>query len=188
MKTRTAEEWIQHYDLKPHPFGCGYFKEMFRSDIKVKISKIEGEERNLSTGIISLFKSDQITYLHKTKSHQDIHFYVGNTNLLIHFINPSSKIKETIILGSSADVLFSIPAETWFAFELQDKSKNCFALTGHTVTPGFDFRDFKLANRNLLTKEFPMLKSFIYKFTMIPPELSLQNENSQSENKKLICK
>lgn len=172
---KTAQQWIEHYDLKPHPFGCGFFKETFRSKESVEIKKVEGEKRSLSTGIISLFKDNQVTYLHQTKSHQDIHYYTGTTNLLVHLINPTTKQKETVILGPDTEVMLSIDSGIWFAFELESKKADSYALTGHTVTPGFDFRDFKLAERHLLTKEFPSLAGFIDKFTMAPtiPEASL---------------
>lgn len=187
---KTAKQWIEHYDLKPHPFGCGFFKETFRSKESVEMKKLEGEKRNLSTGILSLFKSDQVTYLHKTKSNQTIHYYTGTSNLLVHIINPKTKQKETITLGQETEVMLSIEPETWFAFELEHKHEDSYALTGHTVTPGFDFRDFKLAERPLLTREFPSLHNFIEKFTMTPVN---KNENLScqiaqgSADEKLEC-
>lgn len=184
---KTAKEWIEHYDLKPHPFGCGYFKETYRSPETVDLKKHEGEKRNLSTGIVSLFKADQINHLHKTKSHQDIHYYTGTSNLLVHFINPKAQQKETVVLGPETEVMFSIEADVWFAFELQDKSPEAYALTGHTVTPGFDFRDFKLAERNELIKEYPSLKSFLEKFTMSPPSAGF-GMSCQRDTEAKVCR
>ena len=89
---RNAEYWIQYYNLKPHPKGCGYFIETFRAKEQIKINNVEGNERiSLSTGIISLFEGNQLTYLHQTKSHQNIHYYTGTTNLLVHVHNSATE-------------------------------------------------------------------------------------------------
>ena len=42
---------------------------------------------------------------------------------------------------------FVVPANTWFASEVADNGK--FSLVGCTVSFGFDFRDFELADDRL---------------------------------------
>ena len=46
-----------------------------------------------------------------------------------------------------------VAAGTWFGAVVNDASSYCLA--GRTVTPGFDFRDFVLADRPELARLYP---------------------------------
>ncbi|KKQ85964.1 MAG: hypothetical protein UT09_C0042G0006, partial [Parcubacteria group bacterium GW2011_GWF2_38_8] len=48
---------------------------------------------------------------------------------------------------------------SWFAAEVEDK--NSFAFVGCTVAPGFDFKDFEIANKTEMLREYPKIKSEI---------------------------
>ena len=84
----------------------------------------------------------------------------------IHCIDEKGKLTE-IILGKKTEngEMFQvvIKKNTWFAAEVI--SKRSFALIGCTVSPGFDFSDFELADRKILSKQFPKLIDLIFKFT-----------------------
>ena len=56
--------------------------------------------------------------------------------------------------------IFSIFA-TWFGAE----TCGDFSLVGCTVSPGFDFADFELANRTGLTELFPQHRALITRLT-----------------------
>lgn len=56
-----------------------------------------------------------------------------------------------------------IPGGTWFAAELT--AEEGYALAGCTVAPGFDFADFELADRDSLSKKFPLLSDIICRLT-----------------------
>jgi len=47
----------------------------------------------------------------------------------------------------------------WFSAELIDKKY--FILLGCTVSPGFDFKDFKLADKKELTSQFPQHRGIV---------------------------
>jgi predicted cupin superfamily sugar epimerase len=165
--TKSADDFISELKLTPHPLGCGYFLETDREPTKTKIEKDNGElvERNLSTCIIAIFKGNQINPLHRTNSTQIIHYYPGgNSNLLIHVFEKNGKLK-TYRMPVDHFQLKILP-KTWFALEVEDKNENAFAVTGHTVSPGFDVNDFELANRNALSFEFPQFSEFVTRFTL----------------------
>ena len=46
-----------------------------------------------------------------------------------------------------------VPAGVWFGSRLVDPGG--YALVGCTVAPGFDFKDFQMANRDVLVERFP---------------------------------
>ena len=66
------------------------------------------------------------------------------------------------LLGSAPDnyenFQIVVPKNTWFAASL--KNKNGFALAGCTVSPGFHFDDFEMADEKLLN-EYPQLEKQI---------------------------
>ncbi len=51
-----------------------------------------------------------------------------------------------------------MPRNTWFASEV--KSNRHYALVGCTVSFGFDFNDFEMADKSLI-EEFPMHGSIL---------------------------
>lgn len=53
-----------------------------------------------------------------------------------------------------------IPAGSWFGAVVDDASSLC--LVGCTVAPGFDFRDFKLANRSELVGLCPQQRGVVH--------------------------
>lgn len=54
-----------------------------------------------------------------------------------------------------------VPAYCWFAAHVESD----FALVGCTVSPGFDFSDFELANREELIRQFTDLSEIITHYT-----------------------
>jgi len=73
----------------------------------------------------------------------------------------------TVILGNAVEngetPQAVIPAYTWFAARI--KAGSGFSLVSCTVAPGFDFADFEMAERKVLTEQFPHLKETIEAFT-----------------------
>ena len=77
----SIENLIQKLELQPHPEG-GYFKETYRSDdiiSKSCLPDVFESERNYSTGIYYLLKSDDFSAFHKINQDEMWHFYLGDT-------------------------------------------------------------------------------------------------------------
>jgi len=64
--------------------------------------------------------------------------------------------------GQSPQVMVS--AGSWFGATVDDLSSYC--LVGCTVAPGFDFRDFELADRAALVGLYPQHRGIIERLTM----------------------
>jgi len=132
--------------------------------------------RNASTAIYALIEGVQLSSLHKTRSTQTMHFYRGNTDMLVHEITPEGTLKHYVLgVGEAEDETWTLRLEipaggSWFCFELKDKEADKFVLSGHTVAPGFEFEDFKLADRETMIKiyEDPTVREFIIRFTPDP--------------------
>lgn len=164
---KKAKEYIDKLQLKVHPEG-GYFSEVYRSEELIKVNHLSeryNSSRSFSTSIYFMLEGNQFSSFHRLKSDELWHFYDG-TALTIIVINEKGLL-DKIRLGNDLNKRETfqtvIKKNSWFAAELIDK--NSFALIGCTVSPGFDFDDFELGNRNDLVKEFPQYEEVIVKFT-----------------------
>lgn len=163
---RTLEEWNKKLNLQPHPEG-GFFTEFYRSSHTV-INQ-NNKERSASTAIyFALRKQDQSSF-HQIQSDELWHYYDGDLTLRIYSIEPVSGKLTTFDLGPKGEPTAVIPAKSWFGVLpfASDGSEGEFALVGCTVSPGFDFEDFKLADKSTLTRAFPEHKEIITRLT--PP-------------------
>ena len=158
-----AKEIIEILYLKPHPEG-GYFKENYRSKGVIKNNSLDFEadgERNYSTSIYFLLNENDFSAFHKIRQDEIWHFYAGST-LLLHTINPNGNYN-LIRIGNNLEneefFQFVVPAGTWFASEVENKTS--YSLCGCTVSPGFDFRDFEMLSAKTLTKIFPQHQEII---------------------------
>ena len=158
-----AKQIIEILYLKPHPEG-GYFKENYRSKGVIKNNSLDFEadgERNYSTSIYFLLNENDFSAFHKIRQDEIWHFYAGST-LLLHTINPNGNYNLTRIgnnLENGDFFQFVVPAGTWFASEVENKTS--YSLCGCTVSPGFDFRDFEMPSAKTLSKTFPQHQEII---------------------------
>jgi len=163
---KDAAFYINHLKLQPHPEG-GYYKETYRSKgvIPASVLKDFNDDRNYSTAIYYLLKQGDFSVFHKIKSDECWHYYAGDV-LLVHVLYNNGKY-ECIKLGRAIDknemLHFVVPANTWFAAECNEGSS--FVLAGCTVAPGFDFADFKMADKERLLSEFPSCHKLILKLS-----------------------
>ncbi len=164
----NSKGWIKTLDLEPHTEG-GYFREIYRSEGSIpgdalKSIGLEGK-RAFSTGIYYLLEGDQFSAFHKLKTDETWHFYYGCT-LMLYIISPDGKL-EQVKLGSNifnGEVFQTvIPAGSWFG--AYPNNQYSFSLVGCTVSPGFEYSDFELANRKELLNLYPQHKHIITRLT-----------------------
>ncbi len=160
----TVDYWTNHLTLQPHPEG-GFFKETYRAaeTIGDLPERFEGK-RNFSTAIYFLLRSQDRSVFHRIKSDELWHFYQGS-RLLIYVLTDQGltvhKLGSNPDQGESLQVL--IPANSWFGAHVE--KQNSFALCGCTVSPGFDFQDFEMADRDELLKKYPGYEKEIIQLT-----------------------
>lgn len=162
-QTKTAADYINHLALVKHPEG-GYYKETYRSQDQIKAECLKGNfdgDRHFCTAIYYLLEQNDFSAFHRIKSDECWHFYEGQA-LLIHMIEPNgaySCIRLGREFAKQEHFQFVVPAGFWFASEPAPETS--FALVGCTVAPGFDFKDFEMADKNQLLKLFPQHASVI---------------------------
>jgi predicted cupin superfamily sugar epimerase len=162
----TADYYIEKLQLQRHPEG-GYFRETYRSSELIAQNHLPKRfkgDRCMGTAIYFLLQGNEFSAFHKILSDETWHFYAGTT-VTVYMIDEignysSQKIGNDMEAGEMFQ--FTVPANTWFASEVNDK--NSFCLVGCTVAPGFDFADFKLADKQMLLQQFPQHKAIIEKY------------------------
>lgn len=161
----TAKYWIEKLQLQKHPEG-GWFKEVYRAEDVVPESGLPfnfSGERNFSTSIYFLLNQEEFSTFHRIKSDELWHYYAGTS--AIEILTIEGKELKKVFVGNEIEknqhFQLVIPKNTWFAAHLVNKSG--FALVGCTVSPGFHFEDFEMADNNLLA-QFPHIREKISPF------------------------
>jgi uncharacterized protein len=166
MKQKISQ-LIKTLSLQPHPEG-GYYKETYRSLEEIPEACLDKKyigNRKCSTCIYFMLTSDTFSAFHRINQDEIWHFYQGST-LNLYMISPTGELTK-VLIGS--DILngeipqFVVPAGFWFAAKVADE--NSYSLVGCTVSPGFDFKDFELADMDSLSNIFPEHRAIIKEFT-----------------------
>ncbi len=155
MQNRTARYWIEKLDLLKHPEG-GWYKETYRSkniiDKEALPERFSGS-RNISTAIYYLLEKGDYSAFHRIKSDEIWHFHDGSPLEIIEINSKGELI--THCLGLNSDIAcvpqVIISAHSWFAA----RPLGSFTFVGCTVSPGFDFNDFEMADKQQLVTRFP---------------------------------
>lgn len=149
---------VDQLQLQPHIEG-GFYRETYRS--KESIKNAQGQERHLSTLIYFLLPSGRFSKFHKIAS-DEIWLYQQGAPVAIHLLLEDGTHKvdvlgEDIYNGQQLQVI--IPAGTLFGAEVL--GDNTFALSACMVSPGFDFADFQLLEKDDLIEMFPQHANII---------------------------
>lgn len=157
MERPNANYWIHRLQLSAHVEG-GAFREVYRSELTVAQKGLpvffQGD-RNFCTSIYFLLASGQFSAFHRIASDELWHFYFGDP-LLIYEIGHAGTLTVHRLgpdMEKGAHFQAVVKAGSWFASIPADDSE--YALVGCTVSPGFDFAEFELADRAALTNQFP---------------------------------
>ncbi len=158
---------IKHFNMEPLSGEGGYYTETYRSkeeiNIKALPQRYEGN-RNYYTSIIYLITSKNLSHLHRIKSDEIFHFYMGSPVEIINFLDDGNYRK--VILGNDIfkgqSLQYKVPRNTWQAAYLKEGD---FAVMGTTVSPGFDFKDYHSGKdyKSELLKQYPKHEKIIKK-------------------------
>lgn len=166
MPTPSARDLIDHLGLIRHPEG-GWFRETYRSDETLHPTALPERyagARAHSTAIYYLLERGDFSALHRIKSDEIWHFHCGSA-LAIHVIAPDGSYRRELLgpaVRNGQQFQVVVPGGCWFGAELHDDG---FALVGCTVSPGFHFDDFEMAERAALIAAHPQHADMIERMT-----------------------
>ncbi|MBE7170382.1 MAG: cupin domain-containing protein [Williamsia sp.] len=162
MHPYPAAYWIDRLQLTSHVEG-GAFSEYYRSSLLLDIP--DGTRRHSSTGIYFLLQKGQFSAFHRIASDELWHFYYGDPLEVFELDQDGSLRIHRLGNQPQLDQQFHcvIKAGNWFASAPAAGSE--YSLCGCTVSPGFEYADFELAERSILLNEFPQHSQLIRSLT-----------------------
>jgi len=169
----TASEIISLLDLEPLEIEGGFFRETYRSPEIVSNSGADtgaplqegrcGLRRPASTCIYYLLTSTTPSRMHRLRSDEVFHFYLGDPveMLVLHPDGSGSTMAlgPDLATGQRPQVL--VRGGHWQGCQLADGGD--YALLGTTVAPGFEYADFELGDCTRLAEQYPAYASIISK-------------------------
>ena len=166
-----AEDLIKRFGLEPHPEG-GHYRRTYQSPVIMKSwPDTFIASRPSATAIIYLLQKGEKSRWHRLRQDEMWHFY-GGRRLRLAMIS-SQGVYEEVEMGSNLrlcqQIQVLVPAGYWFAARPANSEADLvepdYSLVGCTVSPGFDFADFELAEIKELEKSFPHLSLRLGDFT-----------------------
>jgi predicted cupin superfamily sugar epimerase len=138
----TALEIKTLLNLAPHPVEGGWFRRTYTSDVSVALLR---GVRPYGTAIYYLLEAGAFSEMHMLASDEIFHFYLGDPveMLQLHPDGGSQVLTLGHDLTAGQHVQVLVRAGVWQGTRLVGDGKA--ALLGCTVTPGFDFADYRNA-------------------------------------------
>lgn len=178
--TASAEEIVSRLGLEPHAEG-GFFRETYRSSDTVQTAR---GSRSLCTAILFLVTAQHPSRFHRITS-DEVWVYQGGDPLELAILPASATGCEMTGTGAAAtavldlvdgtDAQVLVPAHAWQAARVADRREGAAASLGQgaagwslvacVVSPGFDYADFELADRQTLLADWPDLRTLILALT-----------------------
>jgi predicted cupin superfamily sugar epimerase len=169
----SAQSWIDQLALQPHPEGGHYRVTYTAATVIPRDALPDGftGARPVSTAIYFLLSSQgddprsHFSAFHRLRSDEMWHFYAGSP-LAVHVVAPDGSYSRLVLgpeVNAGQHFQAVVAAGCWFASE--PLFPDSYALVGCTVSPGFDFDDFELADCHALTKDYPQHAALIRRLT-----------------------
>ena len=186
----TAAQMAASLGLEPHPEG-GFYLETYRAAQTLQTPR---GERPASTAIIFLVTEGSVSKLHRLTS-DELWVFQGGLPLEIVTIAPDGGLQRRVLgdleeivrsrvhgdeptaeipvglPAGSLDWLSQalVPAGSWQGARLAGgphlPAQYAWALVSCVVTPGFDFADFELGERDALLAAFPRHSALVHELT-----------------------
>lgn len=148
----TAAEIKTMLNLQPHPIEGGHFRRTYTSNVPIDLPR---GPRPAGTAIYYLLEPGTFSEMHCLDSDEIFHFYLGDPveMLQLHPEGRSALFTLGPDLQAGQHVQLVVPAGVWQGTRLIGDGN--VALLGCTVTPGFDFADYRNASYTELADKWP---------------------------------
>jgi predicted cupin superfamily sugar epimerase len=148
----TANEIKTLLKLEPHPVEGGFYSRTYTSGVEVELAC---GTRPVGTAIYYLLERGTFSEMHQLASDEIFHFYLGDPVEMLQLLPDGSSAVFTLgpDLAAGQHVQLVVPAGVWQGMRFMGDGK--VALLGCTVTPGFDFADYRSGSYGELAKKWP---------------------------------
>ena len=170
----TAAELAATLGLEPHPEG-GFFRETYRAAETVVTPR---GERAASTAILFLVTAAAISHLHRLSS-DELWVFQSGLPLELVTLSPGGELETRVVGdpvegtreagGAEATRQALVPVGSWQGARLAGlphlPASRAWALVSCIVSPGFEYEDFELGERDALLAAYPEHAQIVTAFT-----------------------
>jgi hypothetical protein len=148
----TADQIKTMLGLEPHPVEGGFYRRTYISNSTLDLPR---GARAAGTSIYYLLEPGTFSEMHVLDSDEIFHFYLGDPVEMLQLHEDGHSVLLTLgnDLQASQHVQLVVPAGVWQGTRLIEGGK--VALLGCTVTPGFDFADYRSGSFTELSQKWP---------------------------------
>ena len=148
----TADEIKTLLKLEPHPLEGGSFRRTYTSAAPLELAR---GIRPAGTAIYYLLEPRTFSEMHVLDSDEIFHFYLGDPVEMLQLYRDGGSAIFTLgqDLAAGQHVQLAVPAGVWQGTRLIGDGQ--VALLGCTVTPGFDFADYRSGSYDELVAKWP---------------------------------
>jgi predicted cupin superfamily sugar epimerase len=141
----TAAEVKSLLNLTPHPREGGWFVRTWESPDTLHLPHYAGPRRT-STAIYYLLEAGTFSELHRLRSDEIFHFYLGDPVEMLQLAEgqPGRLIALGPDLAAGQHPQAAVPRGVWQGSRLA--AGGAWALLGCTVSPGFEYEDYEAAD------------------------------------------
>ncbi len=179
LEELSAPEVAEKLGLEPHREG-GYFRENYRSPIEVRT---EAGTRALSTIILYLLTVEDPSRFHRLRSDELWLYHAGAPTELVRLAKP---IVAQRVVGLDCPQAL-VPANSWMGARVLTEGQADWGagraperrwtpdrryspglrwtLLSCVVTPGFDYHDLEMGDRQALLRDYPAAREIILALT-----------------------
>ncbi|MGA8042884.1 MAG: cupin domain-containing protein [Terracidiphilus sp.] len=138
--------------LSPHPIEGGSYRRTYTSAATLTLPR---GQRAAGTAIYYLLEQGTFSEMHVLSSDEIFHFYLGDPVEMLQLYPDGHSVVLTLghDLQVGQQVQVVVPAGVWQGTRLIGTGQ--VALMGCTVTPGFDFADYRNAAAEELIAKWP---------------------------------
>jgi uncharacterized protein len=148
----TASEIKHLLHLEPHPCEGGSFRQTYVSGLHCEAPQ---GNRPVGTAIYYLLEAATFSEMHVLASDEVFHFYLGDPVEMLQLYSYGRSalltLGQDLLRGEQVQVV--VPAGVWQGTHLIGDGK--VALLGCTVSPGFDYADYRGGSYEELAPRWP---------------------------------
>lgn len=158
MLNPEAVRIVRLLELIPLPDEGGYFRETYRSEEKIPGEALPGRYasrgcgRNHSTQIYFLLAPGVVSLMHLVQSDEVFHHYAGDSVEQLQILPEGTA--RVVVIGSKLEEgerpQVVVDRGVWQGCRIREVGAGVgagFALLGCTVSPGFEWADFRIGTR-----------------------------------------
>lgn len=148
--------------LEPHPKEGGLFRQTY---VSAETVTLERGVRAAGTAIYYLLEAGTFSEMHVLKSDEIFHFYLGDPVEMLQLYPDGRSALYTLgpDLRQGQHVQLIVPAGVWQGTRLVKGGQ--VALLGCTVSPGFDYADYRGGSYAELEEKWPTREELIRTLT-----------------------